>query len=719
MLPPDALAIVDLPGTLIGGASMSDSISLSVLGNDLFIFLAATVLVVPTCRALNITPVLGFLALGCAIGPNGVGLFADTEADLELGDFGILFLLFVEGLNLSPDRLQKLGSFFRLGVSQLLLSISAFFFATLLIGPQLLTASERVVPLDDAILRPILSSPVETFCIAAAGSLSSSAFVLPVLKQKGWEERADGTAALAVLLLQDLAVAPLLVVLPLVAGSGPQDPSALGVLVAKATFGFGAVLAAGSIVLRRIFALVASSRSTETFVAAALLVAVGMGAAADTLGLSSTTGAFAAGVLLAGSQYRAQIEADIKPFEGILLGVFFMTAGANLDPALCVREWPTLLTGILAFLGVKAGVLFLAGELALGLTRAESSRIALLLAGGGEFAFVVFKLAEDLGVLPGTLNKLLTASVIISMSLTPLLGELAEAVGARFEQQEDARVGDARSDELTAVAAGGGGSEVDAPIVATDAIVVCGYGEMGQRVCDVLAAPDFVAFDRNPARVAIGTANGVRVVYGDGASVSLLRAAGLRAPRAIVITYASPGRCLEATRRLHDAYPAVPIYVRSRVASEAEALLQAGASEVIVEAVEAAVRISALLQVDAPLRPSASESRLRSLDRSLLPPPGPPYTMDERSALADTAGISITEVDELYKVFVTLDTDDDGDATLEEVRDVLMRTSVAPIDDDALVEWLRGADADGDGGISFPEFVQVAAGAQSLPARKV
>jgi Kef-type K+ transport system membrane component KefB len=416
----------------------TDDGQMANLGGDVLVFLAASVFVVPASRYLKITPVLGFLALGATIGPHGLGLIANSEADLELGDFGILFLLFAEGLNLSPERIKSLGSFFSLGAAQLLISIGVFFFGTLLGGPLILPAVEQLVPLDDALVRPILERPVEAFCIAAAGALSSSAFVLPVLKEKGWEEKPDGTAALSILLLQDLAVAPLLVLLPIAAGSGPQDAQALGLLVAKATFGFGGVLALGSVLLRRVFQLVASSQSTESFVAATLLVALGMGAAAQALGLSSTTGAFAAGVLLAGSRFRAQIEADIKPFEGILLGVFFLTAGATLDPAVCLQEWPTLLTGIVAFLGVKFSVLFVAGELALGLTRAAAARVALLLAGGGEFAFVVFKLAQDLGVLPENLAKLLVASVVISMSLTPLLGELAEYIGNELEALEGA-----------------------------------------------------------------------------------------------------------------------------------------------------------------------------------------------------------------------------------------------------------------------------------------
>ena len=645
--------------------------ALDSLGNDLITFLAASVLVVPVSKVLKVTPVLGFLLLGCAIGPYGFGLFSNTEADIKLGDFGILFLLFIEGLNLSPDRLEKLGSFFQLGVSQMLLSIGFFFFSVLFLGPQLLTFFELFIPLDDQLLRPIFSSPVTAFCIAAAGALSSSAFALPVLKEKGWEGRADGIAALAVLLLQDLAVAPLLVIIPLLAGSGPQDNFSLLLLVAKATFGFGGVLALGSVVLRQLFEVVASSRSSETFVAATLLVAVGMGAIAEELGLSSSTGAFAAGVLLAGTKYRAAIEADIKPFEGILLGVFFLTAGATLDPALVLHEWPTLLTGIIIFILAKAGLLLIAGESALGLrSRADAVRVAVLLSGGGEFAFIIFKLAENLGVLPHQLGQLLTASVIISMSLTPLLGEAAEALGAvieRAEQADEATVeaeklfdaidtdgsGTLTRTELQLHLLGGdrspgflgrinmpfdalftaldtdadgvisrdelrlgyvemctGGARVAAlqqsaaeengrVLTASDAYVVCGFGEIGQRVCDELSSvfegSDLIAFDRDPKRVAVGMQRQVRVIYGDGASETLLKASGIEEPRAIIVSYSQSSRCLDATRRLRDVFPQTPIYVRAASKEEVTPLLEAGATEVVVETNEAAVRLARLL----------------------------------------------------------------------------------------------------------------------------
>ena len=169
---------------------------------DVSLPLTTQVLVVPLSRVLNVTPVLGFLALGCAIGPYGLGLFGNSEADLQLGDLGIVFLLFIEGLQLSPDRLKKLGSFFKLGLAQFLGSIAAITAANLYLGPQILPFAERFIPLDDSIVRPILTTPVLAFCLAGAGALSSSAFVLPELKAKGWEERAEGTAALTVLLLQ-------------------------------------------------------------------------------------------------------------------------------------------------------------------------------------------------------------------------------------------------------------------------------------------------------------------------------------------------------------------------------------------------------------------------------------------------------------------------------------------------------------------------------------
>lgn len=243
------------------------SAELDKLGRDIFTFLVASVVVVPLSKQLKFPPVLGFILIGCILGPYGLSTFSNTAADIELGDFGILFLLFNEGLALSPERIRDLGRFSTLGLLQMVSSISIFTLAATFAGGVLLNMGEEMgIALDDNLLRPILESPVQAFTIAAAGALSSSAFVLPVLKAKKWKDKPEGIAGLSILLLQDLAVAPLLVIIPLLAGSGPQSWSEFGLLLAKASAGFGVVLAFGSYFLRYIFDVVASARSTETFV---------------------------------------------------------------------------------------------------------------------------------------------------------------------------------------------------------------------------------------------------------------------------------------------------------------------------------------------------------------------------------------------------------------------------------------------------------------------
>ena len=580
--------------------------------------------------------------------------------------------------------------------------------------------------LDDSLLVPITQSPVEAFVLGAAGALSSSAFVLPALKSKGWEARADGTAALAVLLLQDLAVAPLLVVLPLLAGQSGSSP--LWVVAAKATLGFGGVIVIGRLVLAKAFELVAAARSTNTFVALTLLVALGMGIAAEELGLSASTGAFAAGVLLAGTNYRAQIQADIRPFEGILLGIFFMTAGASLDPGLCIQEWPTVLSGVVGLILLKAAAIFV-GAAGSSLSLADSGRVALLLAGGGEFAFVVFKLAEDLEVLSVDVAKVLTAIVIISMALTPLLAEVAEAAGNLLEPSQPAEAEAARAVAAAAAAAGNGEYiPAESGKVSVDALVVCGYGEVGQAVCEAISIGDplakVVVFDLNPVRVALGQERGVPIIYGDGSSPSLLMSAGIAAPGAILITYADAERCLDATQRLSSSFPASPVYTRARCKAESTALYAAGASEVLTETTEVAAELTAFA-LQAPETAVALRNALQRRQRQAVQSLQGGISIEEvKKAMEDggweqlleQSGASAAEVLSLYEVYSSLDADGSGDVSLAEVQQKLMQTQTrlcvgdqgdqcAMVNDTALDTWLLAADADCDGTVSFAEFV--------------
>jgi len=790
MIMPDFLS--SLPHITLAASDASiqaiEASTLSALGHDILTFLLVTVLVIPFSRTVNVNPTLLFLLIGCLIGPYNLHLFSNNEADLQLGDFGILFLLFNEGLGLSPNRIKDLKAFSNLGIFQIMSSMAFFFFGTLIGGPFILQYLELLgFPIDDNLFRPILSSPVQAFCIASAGALSSSAFVLPVLKSKGWEDRKEGIAGLSILLLQDLAVAPLLVLLPVLAGSGPQTAAEFGTLIVKAVFGFGGVLVAGRYLLRYVFDIVSSAKSTETFVAAALLVAIGMGQTADALGLSASTGAFAAGVLLAGNKFRAQIQADIKPFEGILLGIFFITAGAELDLAVVVKEWPTIIVGIIAFLTTKALVLFASGP-ALGLTRAESARVAVTLSGGGEFSFVLFKLASDLGVLPGDLDKLLTASVIISMSLTPLLGEIGDYAGNYLERLEEdfvvnpwdqltAEEAQAVFDEcdtdknesidleelrvalvklnipITTIAEifekfdSNGDNEIsreewedgiDAGYLSealrnssgvensystsfiNDATVICGFGNMGRSVYGMLKEAgldgegDIVAFSLDPSRVTEGALSGAPVIFGDGGRYELFKAAGVTAPKAVLITYASRSRRLNVLTRIRATLPKeTMIYARADDQREYQELIDAGADEVICQTTEAVVRFGGLLDFcDDPEKSNMVRSLLLDRDYSSEAIPG--YSMRRISDLSEEVGMPSRDILKLYECFDALGYDNDGgDISISEARDFLMRsTAFEPLDPESLTRLIKRIDEDGQGDLTFEEFVRICAASE-------
>jgi Kef-type K+ transport system membrane component KefB len=296
---------------------------LGSLGEDILVFLTASVLVTTICNAIGVTPILGYLIIGAILGSNGLNIFANQQAGVELGDFGILFLLFSEGLDVTSARLQKLANYLPLGAAQISLTTGVLTALLLFLG--------HASPSEIGFLN--INDPILAAVLAITCTLSTSAFIFPVLKEKGWEDERSGEAATTILLLQDLLVAPLLVLLPYLVGTGPTDYTAIGFLTAKATLGFGSVIVAGSFLLRGLFRLVSQTRSSEIFVALCLLVAAGMGEIAKSLGLTDTAGAFAAGVLLANTNYRSQIQADILPFKGILLGKLIRSTSPILNMA--------------------------------------------------------------------------------------------------------------------------------------------------------------------------------------------------------------------------------------------------------------------------------------------------------------------------------------------------------------------------------------------------
>lgn len=668
------------------------SIVLSSLGYDLLVFLAASVFVTPFCKVIGITPILGYLVIGAIMGPHGFDVFSNSHADVELGDIGILFLLFSEGLEVSNTRLKKLTNFLPLGFAQISLITGVITAAFLLRVPQFL---DQFLPLDSSLID--IHDPVEAVVLAFAGSLSTSAFIFPVLKERGWEEEESGEAATSILLLQDLLVAPLLVLLPFLVGESKTDYTAIGFLTAKAVFGFGAIMYAASFALSKIFNFVARTRSTETFVALCLLVAAGMGALAKQFGLTDTAGAFAAGMLLANTNYRAQIQADILPFKGILLGIFFMDAGSTFDSELVLREFPTILVGALGLMVVKFATLGAATRVPRSfepnrLSVVDAIRVTMLLSGGGEFAFVVLALSEKLKLISHDLSSILTAIVLLTMGVTPILGQAAEMLSEKF----------AEYDEANRVANGSSINGSNEEHLYKDSIVVCGYGEIGRSLIRTLDSEldtfkklrsnlnleglNIVAFDtydslpesdRRPTEHSL-------VLYGNGASSEVIRSSGITQPAAIFVAYEDHSRVLAATSRLRAAFRDVPIYARAAIRAEVKALQKAGATEVVVESDE---------------MPRAAPSLLRGVWSGNLNGEYPTDAEQLRVAAAAAAGVSLTQADELLELFASMDQSNRGLVTVSDMEAVLERSTNWIASDDQITElnnWFESTLRDSD-----------------------
>ncbi|XP_047982502.1 K(+) efflux antiporter 3, chloroplastic [Salvia hispanica] len=560
------------------------------LGLDTLTFLCVTVLVVPVFKRIKASPILGFFSAGVIL--NQFGLIRNLTDVKVLSEWGILFLLFEMGLELSLARLTALAKFaFGLGLTQVILSTLAFTAFELppngAIGTKILEFLFHSRP-DLVNIRSI----DEAVVIGAALSLSSSAFVLQLLAEKGELPTRFGSATLGILLLQDIAVVPLLVILPVLESQNLVEESLWPTLLKeslKALLGLGLLSLGGKYLLRRVFEVVAEARSSEAFVALCLLTVAGTSLITQKLGFSDTLGAFLAGALLAETNYRTQIEADIRPFRGLLLGLFFVTTGTSIDTQLLLREWPNVISLLAGLIVIKTLIITALGP-RVGLTLQESIRIGLLLSQGGEFAFVVFSLANRLGVLPLELNKLLIIVVVLSMSLTPFLNDvgrkLADYVGEKFEDENKA------DDSVNFDAA--------------EPVVIVGFGKKAQVLANFLATPlasgidgdagwPYVAFDLDPSVVKTSRKLGFPVLYGDGSRPAVLQSAGINSPKAILIMYTGKKKTLEAVERIRLVFPAVPIYVRAQDMMHLLELKKAGATDAILENAETSLQLGSKL----------------------------------------------------------------------------------------------------------------------------
>lgn len=508
------------------------------------VFLAAAVITVPLSRRLGVGAVLGYLAAGIAIGPALLGFVRDVDNILRFAELGVVLLLFVIGLELQPTRLWALRrSVFGLGGMQVALTSALLALAGIALG-----------------LPPATATVAGT-----ALSLSSTAFALQLLAEKNQLTTHHGRASFAILLFQDLAAIPLLAVIPLVGAKAAAAPGWDMVAAVKATAVIAAVAIGGRWLLRPFLRLAASAANREIFIAAALLVVMGTALLMEQVGLSMALGSFLAGVLLADSEYRHELEADIEPFKGLLLGLFFIAVGMSVDLGLVVRAPLTVLALVAGLLAIKAGVLYGLGRVA-GQSRGAAFNLALYISQGGEFAFALFAVATSARVMDKALADLLVVVVSASLAATPLLVALNDKV---------LRIG-CRS---------GKPREFDRIESRDHRVIIAGFGRVGQVVARMLRTRKipFTALEASFEQVDFVRKYGNKIYFGDASRPDLLRAAGADKAEIFVLAIDDVEASLRTAQMVKTHYPHLKIYARARNRMHAYRLMEIGVERLMRE----------------------------------------------------------------------------------------------------------------------------------------
>ena len=488
------------------------------------IFLAAAVIAIPIFRYFKLGSVLGYLAAGIIIGPACLGLISRIDATEHIAEFGIVLLMFVIGLELQPSRLWVMRkSIFGLGLAQVLVT-------TLGLGSAAYFGFEQTWQ--------------SALIIGFGLSMSSTALVLQLLAERGQLNSQYGRSAFSILLFQDVAVLPALALIPLLGVATAKTAGPGGWLAIKFVAVLGTAVVGGRYVLRPMLRIVAATRVTEAFTAAGLLVVIGTALLVSQVGLSLPLGAFLAGVLLADSEFRHELEADIEPFKGLLLGLFFITVGMSANLTM-VREKPLTLLGLtLGFMLVKVAVLRGIGRLN-GLPNTAGRGLAFSLPSGGEFAFVLFGLAAALGIMGTEIAELLVLAVTGSMILSPLLLTIHDALSQKKEA--DSR-------------------PFDTPEELYPKVIIAGFGRVGQIVGRILSAKriSFTALEANQTQVDFLRRFGNQVFYGDASRLEMLRAAHAENAEVFVLAIDDVEASVRTAELIRKHFPHLKIFARAR-----------------------------------------------------------------------------------------------------------------------------------------------------------
>lgn len=544
------------------------------------IYLLAAVLGVVVFRSLKLPPMLGYLAVGVLIGPNALALAQNSDGVRHLAEFGVVFLMFAIGLEFNLPRLRAMRRHvFGLGLLQVLLTMvftvaGAYLLDRLL--PELWTISWQTA-----------------LALSGVMAMSSTAIVVKLMADRLELESEHGKRVMGILLFQDLAVVPLLVLIPALGSPANEMLGALGLALLKAMALLTLLLVGGQRLMRRWLTAVARHKSNELFMLNLLLITLGLAWLTEVAGLSLALGAFVAGMLIAETEYKHQVETDIRPFHDVLLGLFFITIGMMLDWSIVLQRWPLVLMLMSASLLLKL-VLITALTRALGATMGVALRTGLYLTQAGEFGFVLLSLTYEQGLLEAAMLNPILASMVLSMLATPFIIMYSNRVVMRLVSSEWLQ----QSLQMTNIAR--------QSIKTSKHVIICGYGRCGQNLSRMLEGEQipYLALDLDPDRVRQATAAGNAVAYGDAARLQALMAAGLGRASAVVITYLDVPGALKVLDHVRSHAPHVPVIVRTQDDHALDRLRAAGATEVVPEAIEGSLMLAshALALVGVPMR---------------------------------------------------------------------------------------------------------------------
>ncbi len=544
------------------------------------LYLLAAVLGVVVCRSFKLPPMLGYLAVGVVIGPNALAVAKNADGVRNLGEFGVVFLMFVIGLEFNLTKLRAMRNHvFGLGFFQVLLTMlgaTAAAMALALVAPKLWSMSWQAA-----------------LALSGALAMSSTAIVVKLMTERLEMESEHGKRVMGILLFQDLAVVPLLVLIPALGATGEALFVTLLIAAVKATLLIALLLVGGPHVIRWWLTLVARRKSEELFVLNLLLITLGLAWLTELAGLSLALGAFIAGMLISETQFKQQVETDIRPFHDVLLGLFFISIGMMLDWRLVLEHWPLVLVLVTLPVLFKAAVVTGLAR-ALGATAGVSMRTGLYLAQAGEFGFVLLTLAQSHALVPPALLNPILASMVLSMLATPFIILYSNRLVMKLVSSEWLQ----QSLQMTTIAR--------KSINVNKHVIICGFGRCGQnlaRMLDLEGIP-YMALDLDPDRVGQAAAAGDSVVFGDAARLQALMAAGLARASAVVITYLEVPAAMKVLAHVRAHAPKVPVIVRTQDDHDLEALQQAGATEVVPEAIEGSLMLAshALALVGVPMR---------------------------------------------------------------------------------------------------------------------